>query len=107
MKIKSEEEEEIEERKSDDAAPPLPQPSPVVIPIRKGRKGSKWQASGFITKVGDQISSYTAESGVTYRHGGWYLLFLEWWAVFPQLRSYSHSLMLYTDTEVDVCCLKE
>ncbi|XP_056008556.1 arginine-glutamic acid dipeptide repeats protein-like isoform X3 [Ostrea edulis] len=69
MKIKSEEEEEIEERKSDDAAPSLPQPSPVVIPIRKGRKGSKWQASGFITKVGDQISSYTAESGVTYRHG--------------------------------------
>lgn len=43
---------------------------PVVVPIRKGRKGSKWQASGFITKLGDQILSYTAESGITYRKGG-------------------------------------
>ncbi|XP_078335361.1 uncharacterized protein LOC111135789 isoform X2 [Crassostrea virginica] len=69
MKIKCEEDEESEVKKSSSEVPPLPQPSPVVIPIRKGRKGSKWQASGFITKVGDQISSYTAESGVTYRQG--------------------------------------
>ncbi|XP_061189583.1 arginine-glutamic acid dipeptide repeats protein-like isoform X2 [Saccostrea echinata] len=69
MKIKCEEEEEGEEMHTVVEAPPLPQPSPVVIPIRKGRKGSKWQASGFITKIGDQISSYTAENGVTYRQG--------------------------------------
>ena len=50
--------------------------APVVVPIRKGRKGSKWQASGFITKQGDQILSYTAENGVTYRRGGkyWYIV---------------------------------
>ncbi|XP_062581142.1 arginine-glutamic acid dipeptide repeats protein-like isoform X2 [Saccostrea cucullata] len=69
MKIKSEGEEEGEEMRTGTDAPPPPQPSPVVIPIRKGRKGSKWQASGFITKIGDQISSYTAENGVTYRQG--------------------------------------
>ncbi|XP_052717384.1 arginine-glutamic acid dipeptide repeats protein-like isoform X2 [Crassostrea angulata] len=69
MKIKCEDEEESDVKKTSDDLPPLPQPSPVVIPIRKGRKGSKWQASGFLTKVGDQISSYTAESGVTYRQG--------------------------------------
>lgn len=70
MKIKCEDEEESDVKKTSDDLPPLSQPSPVVIPIRKGRKGSKWQASGFLTKVGDQISSYTAESGVTYRQGG-------------------------------------
>lgn len=70
MKIKCEDEEESDVKKTSDDLPPLSQPSPVVIPIMKGRKGSKWQASGFLTKVGDQISSYTAESGVTYRQGG-------------------------------------
>ncbi|XP_060073157.1 arginine-glutamic acid dipeptide repeats protein-like [Ylistrum balloti] len=41
----------------------------VVVPVRKGRKGSKWQGSGFITKRGDQILSYTSENKITYRKG--------------------------------------
>ena len=62
-----EEVERVDERKGAGDAP-------VVVPIRKGRKGSKWQASGFITKQGDQILSYTAENGVTYRRGGKYIV---------------------------------
>ncbi|OWF53622.1 arginine-glutamic acid dipeptide repeats protein-like isoform X1 [Mizuhopecten yessoensis] len=41
----------------------------VVVPVRKGRKGSKWQGSGFITKRGDQILSYTSQNKITYRKG--------------------------------------
>ena len=46
----------------------------VVVPVRRGRRGSRWQGSGFMTKRGDQILSYTSEEKVTYRKGGRSLL---------------------------------
>lgn len=50
--------------------PEQPPEGIVVVPVRKSRKGSKWQGSGFITKRGDQILSYTSHNKITYRKGG-------------------------------------